>query len=290
MPLKSVTRLMEAQTIDMDGFPVKQAFPTQEVDQVDPFLLLHHAFADFSAYRPARSQGIGPHPHRGFSPVTFVVEGEIHHRDTRGHSQIAKAGEVQWMHAGMGIVHSERPSTDLIQGDGHQEIIQIWINSPAEHKMEQPEYWYVSRNDMPVIVSEDQKVRSKLIAGEYESHTGPIPPKSPLLVMWGEADSGGYGTLRISPGFNSMLYLIRGHMRLVKYGIVDPEHLMIFGMEGDAIEMEFRSDAQFLLLCGQAIDEKVERYGPYVMNSQTEILEAMRDYQMGKMGILIEED
>ncbi|MEM7372301.1 MAG: pirin family protein [Bacteroidota bacterium] len=290
MPIKSVTYLLEAQSIDMGGFPVKQAFPTQNIQQIDPFLLLHHASAKFSSHRPAKSQGVGPHPHRGFSPVTFVVEGQVHHRDSRGNSQIAGTGEVQWMHAGMGIVHSERPSEELAQSRGRQEIVQLWINSPAAHKMEKPEYWYLSREDMPVILSEDQKVQTKLIAGEYAGQMGKIPPKSPLLVMWGQAETGGHASLTIPQDFNSMLYLIKGNMRLVTYGLVDPEHLMVFGMEGDQIEMEFHSEAQFLLLCGKAIEEEVSRYGPYVMNNQTEILEAMRDYQMGKMGILIEEE
>ncbi len=132
--LKKVKRLLLATEIDMGGFPVKQALPTQKVDRVDPFLLLHHARTQYYNDRPAKTQGIGPHPHRGFSPVTFVIEGEVHHRDSRENNQIAKEGEVQWMHAGMGIIHSERPSENLAANNGVQEIIQVWINSPADKK------------------------------------------------------------------------------------------------------------------------------------------------------------
>ena len=112
--LKKVSHLLPAQNMDMGGFPIKQALPTQKVQQFDPFLLLHHARTRYSSRKPARIQGVGPHPHRGFSPVTFVIEGAVHHRDSRGNSQVAKAGEVQWMHAGMGIIHSERPSKELV--------------------------------------------------------------------------------------------------------------------------------------------------------------------------------
>lgn len=290
MTHKTVKYLLEAATIDMGGFPVKQAFPTQQIEQVDPFLLLHHGQAEFSSNRPARIQGIGPHPHRGFSPVTFVIEGEVHHRDSRGHSQIAKAGEVQWMHAGAGIIHSERPSEALAQRRGRQEIIQLWINSPAKSKTKQPTYWYVSEEDMPMIHSEDGLVQTKLIAGAYQGKRGKIESESDLLVMWGNAKAHGVQVLDIPQGYNSMFYLIKGEMRLRKYGIVEPEHLLIFGEDGESIELEFRSEAQFILLAGRPLDEEVTRYGPYVMSNQTEILKAMRDYQMGKMGILIEED
>jgi redox-sensitive bicupin YhaK (pirin superfamily) len=289
-PYKKIKYLLPAIEVDMGGFPVKQAIPTQKVQQVDPFLLLHHASVKTKDDRPAKAQGVGPHPHRGFSPVTFVIDGEVHHRDSRGNSQIAKTGDVQWMHAGAGIVHSERPSEALASRSGRQEIIQLWINSPAAQKMQPPEYQYLPESDMPLILSDDGKVRSKLVAGTYGTKHGKIKTQSQLLVLWGSADATGEQTLKIPEGFSSILYLINGSMRLKAYGIVEPETLSVFGPEGDTITMAFQETAQFLLLCGAPIDEDVTQYGPYVMNTQTEILEAMRDYQMGKMGILIEED
>ena len=184
---KKVTHLLPAIEIDMGGFPVKQPMPTQKVNRVDPFLLLHHARTKYYNDRPARIQGIGPHPHRGFSPVTFVIKGEIHHRDSRGNDQIAKEGEVQWMHAGMGIIHSERPSEELAERNGIQEIIQLWINSPADKKMKEPYYKYLSEDEIPIITSEDKKINNKLIAGEYEGAKSTIPAESELLILWGNA-------------------------------------------------------------------------------------------------------
>ena len=126
---RQVDHLIPAENVNMGGIIIKQALPTAKVPQVDPFLLLHHGRFGTRNDAPAKHQGIGPHPHRGFSPVTFVIEGEVHHRDSRGNNQIARKGEVQWMNAGAGIIHSERPSQDLVDSGGHQEIIQLWIIS-----------------------------------------------------------------------------------------------------------------------------------------------------------------
>jgi len=287
---KQVKYLLPSTEIDMGGFPVKQALPTQKVQQWDPFLLLHHAKVKFSKHKLAKHQGVGPHPHRGFSPVTFVIEGEVHHRDSWGNNQIAKEGEVQWMHAGAGIVHSERPSEALMERQGHQEIVQLWINSPAGKKMIPPTYSYVSNEAMTRFSSEDQKINNKLIAGNYGEISGKVVPQSELLVIWGHGEQGGTQQLTIPKGFSSMLYLIKGEITLKGYGLIEGENLAIFDHEGDVIDMSFKEDGQFILLCGKAIDEVVTQSGPYVMNTQTEILEAMRDYQMGKFGILIEED
>ena len=198
--IKQVKYLLPATEIDMGGFPVKQALPTQKVQQWDPFLLLHHAKVKFSKHRLGKHQGVGPHPHRGFSPVTFVVEGEVHHRDSWGNNQIAKEGEVQWMHAGAGIVHSERPSEALIERQGQQEIVQLWINSPAHKKMIPPTYSYVSNEAMTVFSSEDQKISNKLIAGNYGKLSGKVVPQSELLVIWGEGKQGGTQQLTIPKG------------------------------------------------------------------------------------------
>jgi hypothetical protein len=287
---KSVKVLLPAAKIDMGGFPVKQALPTQQIDQVDPFLLLHHAQTKYSDKRPARHQGVDPHPHRGFSPVTFVIDGEVQHRDSRGNNQIAKKGEVQWIYAGAGIIHSERPSEALLAGTRRQEIVQLWINSPASQKMIPPQYHYLSRTATPVFLSGDQKVENKLIAGEYQGKKGKIPTQSDLLIIWSEGRQDGQMTFQVPEGFNSTLYLIKGQITIKGYGLVEAENLVVFNLEGTEIELTLKeNNSEFLLLCGKPLDEKVTRYGPYVMNTQTEILEAMRDFQMGKMGILIED-
>lgn len=292
--LKKVKYVLPATMIDMGGFPVKQAIPTQKVAQLDPFLLLHHAKVKPLRHQKATAQGIGPHPHRGFSPVTFVIQGEIHHRDSRGNNQIAKVGDVQWLHAGMGIIHSERPTEEVISSHGQQEIIQLWINSPADRKMKIPEYQYLPTATMPYFHSNDHKIRNKLIAGDYNKQEGKINTESPMLIIWGEAVTDGTQSITVPERYNSMLYLVKGQMRIKGYGPVEAEHLVIFDSInselGEAeITMSFSQESVFLLLCGAPINEPVVQQGPFVMNTQTEIMQAMRDYQLGKMGILIED-
>ncbi len=285
-----VKYLLPAVLVDMGGFPIKQPLPTQKVDQVDPFLLLHHAKVKPLRDRPAKVQGVGPHPHRGFSPVTFVIQGEIHHRDSHYNSQVAKAGEVQWMHAGAGIVHSERPTDDLVEAHGYQEIIQLWINSPAARKMTPPQYKHINRDLMPVITSKDKMVNLRLVAGNYDNQKANTDiTQSELLILWGEVLSGGKVEVKIPTSFTATVYLIKGTLRLQGYGLVEKEHLIVLEKETESIILQFSEDSQFLILAGEPLNEKVAQHGPFVMNSETEILEAMRDYQMGKMGVLIEE-
>jgi len=286
---KKVRTLIPAFDIDMGGIPLKQALPTNNVQQVDPFLLLHHGEIKYRKHAKAVHQGVGAHPHRGFTPVTFIIEGEIHHRDSRGNNQIAKKGEVQWMHAGSGIVHSERPSQELIDRNGTNEIIQLWVNTPAGKKMQEPSYQYVPEQEIPVFLSEDENIRSKVIAGHYGSFKGEIEAESELLMLWNDAIGNGSQTFSIPTGFNTMIYTIKGQLRVKDYGLVEKESLVIYEDDGDQISVTADQGASFLLLAGLPLNEKMVQHGPFVMNSETEILEAMRDYQMGKMGILIEE-
>lgn len=296
--VKKVKYVIPAVDVNMGGIILKQALPTQKISQIDPFLLLHHASFDYHDDAPAIHQGIGPHPHRGFSPVTFIIEGEVHHRDSRGNNQIAKKGEVQWMHAGAGIVHSERPSEALATQNGTQEIIQLWINSPANKKMQPPNYQYIPKNEIPVFWSEDKTIQTKVIAGTYENAEGKglkgkIKTESELLILWSKSEHAGSQTFSISEKMNTMIYIVRGEMKIKGYGKAIEKELIVFELDAENqtknIELRIDTKAEFLILCGVPINEKITQYGPFVMNTQTEIMEAMRDYQMGKMGILIEE-
>lgn len=287
---KTIKYLLPSTTIDMGGIPVKQALPTQKVQQLDPFLLLHHARAKFSDRRPAKQQGVGPHPHRGFAPVTFVIEGEVQHRDSWGNNQIAKEGEVQWMYSGAGIVHSERPTQALVEGAAAQETIQLWINNSSEFKKTPPKYIYLSENDMPVFSSADNKIKHKLVAGTYDNQKSAFHPQNEVLIIWSSAEKLGKEQFSLPKQHNCLLYLVKGAVSVKGFGKVEAEHLAILSEDGDSLEIEtLEKDTQFILLCGQPIDEPVTQQGPFVMNTSTEVLEAMRDYRMGKMGILIED-
>ncbi|MBA4058561.1 MAG: pirin family protein, partial [Marivirga sp.] len=264
-------------------------FPTQRVDQIDPFLLLHHADIKVPKHIEPDDAGVGPHPHRGFSPVTFIFKGGVHHRDSRGNDNVIYAGGAQWMNAGMGIIHSERPPHDIHDIGGRQEIIQLWINTPAAHKMDQPAYYPLTAEEAPVIQADDVKVSGKLFSGEILGKKGPIPSHAKVNAATFEFKKGGKISIPLPAGHNAMVYLLDGKVTVDGFGLVEELNVVLFNKDGEGITVEALEDTRILLVSGEPLNEKVVSHGPFVMNNQTQILEAMRDYQLGKMGVLIEE-
>jgi len=280
--------MLYAQTVDMGGLPVRQPLPTQKVEQVDPFLLLHHADIKAPKHIEPGDAGVGPHPHRGFSPVTFIFKGGVHHRDSRGNDSTIYSGGAQWMNAGMGILHSERPPDNIHEIGGRQEIIQLWINTPAAHKMDQPAYFPLSAEDAPTYNSADGKVKARIFSGEVLGVKGPIPSHTKVNAATIDFKKEGKISIEIPASHNTLLYLLDGKLTLEGFGLVDGLNAIVFKKDGDGITIEALEDTRVLLLSGEPLNEEVVSYGPFVMNTQTEIMEAMRDYQMGKMGVLIE--
>jgi len=289
MKTRSVSRLLYSHMTDMGGLPVRQPLPTQAVEQIDPFLLLHHADIKVpTAIKPDHA-GVGPHPHRGFSPVTFIFKGGVHHRDSRGNDSTIYAGGAQWMNAGRGIIHSERPTHDIHEIGGRQEIIQLWINTPADKKMELPTYFPVEKSNVPTVQSQDGKVEVSIFSGEILGSKGPIPSPTEVNAATLNFKSGGQISIPLPAHHNALLYLLDGHLKIDGFGNVEGLNLIHFRNDGEGISLTALEDTRTLLLSGAPLNEKVVSHGPFVMNNQTEILEAMRDYQMGKMGVLIEE-
>ncbi len=289
MKNRTVSRLLFAEQTDMGGMPIRQPLPAQAVEQIDPFLLLHHANIKAPAHVKPDHAGVGPHPHRGFSPVTFIFQGGVHHRDSRGHDSTVYAGGAQWMNAGMGIIHSERPSVDIHEIGGRQEIIQLWINTPAQHKMDLPSYFPVQAEDVPFTVSEDGKVKVNVFSGELVGIKGPVPSQSVVNAATLVFQQGGKIAIPLPSAHNAFIYLLDGQVKVDGFGLVDGLNLVHFKNDGEGITLEAALNTRVLLLSGEPLNEKLVHYGPFVMNTQTQIMEAMRDYQMGKMGVLIEE-
>lgn len=273
----------------MGGMPIRQPLPTHAVEQIDPFLLLHHANIKAPAHVKPEHAGVGPHPHRGFSPVTFIFQGGVHHRDSRGHNSTVYAGGAQWMNAGMGIIHSERPPDDIHEIGGRQEIIQLWINTPAQHKMDVPTYFPVKAEDVPWTTSEDGKVTVNVFSGELLGIKGPVPLQAIVNSATLVFQQGGKISIPLPVNHNAIIYLLDGQLKVDGFGLVDELHLVHFKNDGERITIEATQNTRVLLLSGLPLDQEVVSHGPFVMNTQTQILEAMRDYQMGKMGVLIEE-
>ncbi len=289
MKLRSVSHLLFAEKMDMGGMPIRQPLPSQAVEQIDPFLLLHHANIKAPAHVKPDHAGVGPHPHRGFSPVTFIFRGGVHHRDSRGHDSTVYAGGAQWMNAGMGIIHSERPPDDIHEIGGQQEIIQLWINTPAKNKMDMPHYFPIQAGDVPSTSSEDGKVKVNVFSGELLNVKGPVPSQATVNAATLVFQEGGKISIPLPPDHNALIYLLDGQLNVDAFGLVDGLHLVYFKNDGEGILLEATRNTRVLLLSGASLNEEVVSYGSFVMNTQTQIMEAMRDYQKGKMGVLIEE-
>ncbi len=286
MKHRSVRELLPAQRVKMGGHLLDQPLPSSGIDQIDPFLLIHHWDQPLTGGRKQSEVGVGPHPHRGFSPVTFVFKGNVHHRDSLGNDAIVHEGGTQWMHAGLGITHSERPGADLAMNGGENEFIQFWVNTPAKHKLEVPYYLPLSDQDTPKIV--EDKAEIGVVAGEFKAVKGPAKTYSPQTLLRAEALAGAEVSLPLPQHFNTIIYLLNGKIETDGKTAADKD-MIWFNNEEAAIELKVLEDSRFIVLSGEPIDEPVSTYGPFVMNTQTEILEALRDAQMGKMGVLIEE-
>lgn len=285
---RTVARLLYAEEVDMGGIPLRQPLPTREVEQHDPFLLLHHHTTEIPSSDYPVKIGVDPHPHRGFSPVTFVYQGGVHHRDSRGNDSVVYAGGTQWMNAGRGIVHSERPPREMQEQGGVQEIVQLWVNTPKALKMEQPTYFTLHAGDTPTNSKDDERVEVAVVAGDFEGIRGPVTTPSPVLALRLTLQAGGKCTIPIPADYNAFLYLLDGQILLEGYGLVEGLHLVLLNRDGEGCTITAKADTRLLLMAGKPLNEPLAMHGPFVMNSQTEVMQAMRDYQMGKMGMLFE--
>ncbi len=285
--LNTIKNIERSDFVMMGAVRLRQPLPTNQVQDVDPFLLLHH-YGPYEISPEKNPMDLGPHPHRGFEPVTFLIQGEQLHRDSLGNESIVKAGDVQWTTSGRGIIHAEGPHKAFVEKGGILEGIQLWINLPAEKKMIQPNYQHVKDEDFQVFTSNDGFITSKVIAGSLLNAKGKIETQTPLDVFMIDAKKGGKSFLPVKESHQSMIYLIDGEVKINQKELLvkDQNQMMTFHQDGNGLYIKANQDAKLLFLSGEPFNEKVVSWGPYVMNSQTEILEALRDYQMGKMGFL----
>ncbi len=273
----------------MGGIILDQALPNQFMDQLDPFLLIHHWDDVLKGNQKQNDAGVGPHPHRGFSPVTLIFKGGVHHRDSRGNNSIVMAGGTQWMFAGMGITHSERPYKELAENGGAFELIQFWLNVPAKNKMEQPVYTAIKKEDTPVFTSKDEKVKVGVVSGSFKNLIGVVNHFSPVTVLRFDFEKEGEIEFEIPSSQNALIYLLDGELLINGSEKVEGGNLVWFSNDDTNIKAKSILPTRAILLAGEPINEEVASYGPFVMNNQTQIMQAIRDAQMGKMGVLIEE-
>ena len=285
---RSIKKTVKAQKVNMGGHILDQALPLAEVDQIDPFILLHHAVFEYQLNGNPENLGIGPNPHRGFSPVTFIFRGDVHHRDSLGNSSVVTAGGTQWMNAGSGIIHSERPSIKIAKEGGVQEIIQLWINNPSSLKMSEPDYQPIQVQEIPEIISDDDKMSIKIVAGKFNNISGPVKPMSPLVALRIDAESGGEYEFSFPSNYNLFIYQLDSRLLLNEQSEAHAKDLSWFDNDGDRIKVKALEKTRFILMAGEPLNEPIASHGPFVMNNRAEILTAMNDYQSGKMGSLVE--
>jgi redox-sensitive bicupin YhaK (pirin superfamily) len=284
---KSIKHLGESPLVNMGPIRLRQPIPTSEVENVDPFLLLHH-YGPFAISEFNNPFDLGPHPHRGFEPITLLFQGEQLHRDSLGNESLVKAGDVQWTTAGRGIIHAEGPTKEFVKKGGILEGIQLWLNLPAKDKMITPNYQHIQSDKMPVIKDESGNINLKIVAGSLNDKRGLIATQTAVNVFMIETTGEGKMDVNIPISHESCVYLLDGEVRVNNSDVLSKgeNQMVVFNTDGDAIKFESTKESKLLILSGEPIKEKIAQYGPYVMNTQTEIMEAMRDFQQGKMGYL----
>ncbi len=280
MKTREPTRIVTAhRQLEGGGFVVRRPLPGAELEMVDPFLLIDEMGP--VDYAPGKAVGAPDHPHRGFETVTYSLDGEFEHEDSAGHRGVLRAGDVQWMTAGAGIVHSEMPSRRIRDEGGRVHGFQIWVNLPARLKMTRPRYQEVPAAKIPQAASADGKARVRVVAGEALGVRAVIDTQTPIVYQDWSLEEGADVTVPLPASHNALAYVFEG-TALVGERQVGDGQLAVLG-EGDAVRLR-GGKGRLLLLAGEPLRERVAHYGPFVMNSDEEILQAVRDFQSGRMG------
>ncbi len=289
---RPVFEVVDAPTmLEGEGFQVRRAFAGMDLRFADPFLLLDHMGA--VEYAPGEAKGAPDHPHRGFETVTYMLDGKIKHRDSNGGGGIITDGATQWMTAGAGIVHSEMPTEEIVVKGGLFHGVQLWVNLPQTQKWSPPRYQDIGGEKVSLLSSGDGGAVVRVIAGDLAGHEGPGSTRTPITYAHASVSPGARLRMPWRPDFNALLYVLAGRGSVGAEGRPIAEgQLAVFG-DGDVMEVQAdpRQDSnvgslEVLLLGGQPIREQISWYGPFVMNTKQEILQAIEDYQAGRMGAI----
>ena len=281
MAQRNVVEVVEAiRTLEGAGFSVRRPFPTAELDHFDPFLLLDEMGP--MELGPGEAEGAPDHPHRGFETVTYLLAGEMVHADSQGNKGRLRPGDVQWMTAGDGVVHSEMPAERLRREGGRLHGFQLWVNLPRRDKRMRPRYQDVPAAAIPTATSADGKTRVRVIAGEALGEKAVIDTRTPIFFFHVSLQPGARFEQPTPAGYNVLAYVVSG---AIESGgqTVDDGQLALYG-PGDAVRLAAEEPAEVLLLGGVPLGEPVARHGPFVMTTREELLEAFADYRAGRMG------
>lgn len=269
-----------------DGFHVRNLFPSNDLDrELSPFIMLDYAGPTFY---PATDtpRGVGEHPHRGFETVTIVYQGIVAHRDSAGNSGVIGPGDVQWMTAASGIVHEELHEKEWAKRGGTLQAIQLWVNLPKSSKMSAPGYQTIVNDQIPVVQLKGGAGSLRVIAGSVGGAKGPARTFTPIELYDLRLRAGHSMPLQILDGYHVGLLILSGQASVEGSHRLTEAELAVFTSTGEPMTIIAEEDAMILVMAGEAIDEPVARYGPFVMNTKAELVQAVNDYQAGKMGHL----
>jgi len=281
MDFKKIIRVLPAiQTVEGDGLVIRRAFPTQSLDHLDPFLLLDH-FGPRTV-PPGDTHGVPPHPHRGFQTVTYMLSGEFEHRDSEGNHGLLRPGDLQWMIAGDGVVHSEMPSENFQKQGGTLHGFQLWVNLPASDKRMPPKYQDIPSAKVPEV-KPSSNCEVRVLAGEFSGLKGVVETRVPVLYLHIKLTSGSL-EVPIPSSWNTTVYVFKGTMDPGDSELHEGS-LALYGESGTSVKLQaVSSGCEVLLIAGEPLKEPVVRYGPFVMNTEEEIYTAISDYRAGKLG------
>ena len=269
-----------------DGFPVRNLYPSNGIQlEVSPFLMLDYAGPQY--FKPApQPRGVGEHPHRGFETVTIAYQGSVGHRDSAGNSGVIYPGDVQWMTAASGVLHEEMHEAEFTKNGGIFEMIQLWVNLPAANKMSKPGYQAITKEQIPTV-SFPTGGDARVIAGSLNGTQGPARTFTSLNVWDVNLKAGEQVELPVPAGHNTAVVLRKGDVTVNETGKLSGEaRIAVLGREGDTVILKAAADSNLLLLSGEPINEPVASYGPFVMNTREEIMQAVDDFRTGRFGQL----
>jgi len=277
------------ETLEGAGFLVRRPFPKAAFSEFDPFLLLDEMGPMTLA--PNKAKGAPDHPHRGFETVTYILAGQMEHKDSQGHSGKLSAGDVQWMTAGAGVIHSEMPSAEFQREGGTLHGFQLWVNLPQQNKMMQPRYQEIQSASIPTARTKDGLVSVRVIAGEALGARAVIETVTPIIYLHFALQPGGHVAQPVPKDYNAFAYIVDGAGLFGEDGEQGTDGQMVmFAPDGDEVRIENPAHAEFeldvLLIAGVPLNEPVARYGPFVMNTEAEIRQAFEDYRSGRMGAI----
>ena len=286
--IRSVSGIITGmETLEGGGFLVRRPFPTYALSDFDPFLLLDEMGPMEVA--PGEAKGAPDHPHRGFETVTYLLSGQMEHKDSQGHSGKLTPGDVQWMTAGAGVIHSEMPSRQFQKTGGRMHGFQLWVNLPGKQKMMQPRYQEISAASIPTAESSDGLVNVRVIAGEALGAKAVIETVTPIMYLHFTIKPGGVVIQPVPKSYNAFAYVVDGAGVFGNQSERGSDGQMVmFASDADEVRIEnpaeANQDLEVLLLGGVPLGEPIARYGPFVMNTRAEIHQAIDDYQSGRMG------